>query len=56
METLLRLHSAYKKCCFANCRCIEPGYKRAISQPLYRLSTRNLLRRFIGQCINEIQC
>ena len=39
----------------ANCRCVEPGYKRAISQLLYGLSTRNLLRRFIGQCINEIQ-
>ena len=35
---------------------LSPGIRRAISQPLYGLSTRNLLRRLIGQCINEIQC
>ena len=28
METLLRLHSAYKNCRFVNCRCVEPGYKK----------------------------
>ena len=28
METLFRLHSAYKYCRFTNCRCIEPRYKK----------------------------
>ena len=28
MEILLHLHSAYKNCHFANCRSVEPGYKK----------------------------
>ena len=34
---------------------LSPGIKCAISQPLYELSTRNLLRKFIGLCMNEIR-